>query len=218
MSSPRSRGSHIDYQQSLGTTTSLTPEREAVRILPFIMLLDLSHPHPIADLIATLKVTGKAGGLVSTNQPKAWKNAMKRFQRPASVSLEAFLLPTDDPRVSRARLSKSTEKLTKGGSTRALTPWALCETRHYRQRDEEELGPLRALTRWQDGGGKPFPVEGLWRAWLGCQVERICDLMDINSLRLAKEMVDARESFSHFRWCLASRAGERALIFSRLDT
>lgn len=126
---------------------------------------------------------------------------MERLRRPASVSLEAFLLPSDDPRVARARLSKSTGKLTKGGDKRAPPPWALCETRHHRSRDEEDLGPQRVLTRWKDGGGAPDPIEGLWKTWLGVQVERVCDSLDINSLRLAKEMVDARELI------LGARAG-----------
>ncbi|KAL8287458.1 hypothetical protein RQP46_003316 [Phenoliferia psychrophenolica] len=151
----------------------------------------IPHTRTRGYLIATLKVKGSKG-LKSTNHAREWKNTMKYLERPASVSLEAFLLPTDDPRVSRARLSKSTVKLTKGGSKRAPPPWALCETRHARSRKEEELGQQRVLTKWVDGGGQPNPVEGLWRSWLGVQVERICDLMDINSLRLAMEMVDAQ--------------------------
>lgn len=123
-----------------------------------------------------------------------WKSEMERLRRPASVSLEAFLLPSDDPRVARARAALSTAKLTNDGVKRAPTDWAKCESRHHRAREEELLGQKRYLTGWQDAGGPPQPMEGIWAAWLAVQTERVTDLIDISCLRQAVKMVDVRAS------------------------
>ncbi|KAK4703476.1 hypothetical protein P7C70_g2742, partial [Phenoliferia sp. Uapishka_3] len=149
--------------------------------------LPLSSPPDCAtnslDLIATPKSSGP--GL-----DQKWKNKMTALRRPASVSLEAFLLPSDDPRITRARAALSTAKLSIDGQKRAPTDWAKCESRHHRSRDEEQLGTKRYLTGWQDGGGPPDPVEGIWPAWTAVQTERVTDLIDISGLRQAQKNVD----------------------------
>jgi len=61
--------------------------------------------------------------------PDMWRDRVKSLQRPSSSTLEAFLLPTDDPRVHRARedLAASTRE------NRKVTDWGRCESRHQVQ-------------------------------------------------------------------------------------
>ena len=42
-------------------------------------------------------------GAQNVEAPEDWRDGVKALQRPSSSTLEAFLLPTDDPRVHRAR-------------------------------------------------------------------------------------------------------------------
>lgn len=119
-----------------------------------------------------------------------WQDVVKSLQRPASVPLEAFLLPTDDPRIQRAREDLAVEQQTKDGIRRAPTDWIKCESRHHRAREEEMLGNKRPLTAWQDGGGPPTLPDGSWNDWAVAQTERVLDLMDISVLRLAKKGTD----------------------------
>jgi hypothetical protein len=91
-----------------------------------------------------------------SDMPEHWKDMIKQLYRPASSTLDAFLLPTDDPRIHQAR-----EKLVKesfGGLDRRTgrTDWGRCESRHQRARLEEELGGKRPLTGW-DEGNQAFP-------------------------------------------------------------
>lgn len=121
-----------------------------------------------------------------------WVPLLKSFERRASKSLEAFLLPTDDPRIHRAREELGRIPLGKDGSRRAPTDWNRCESRHHRAREEEFLGQQRPLTDWQDAGRDPVLPEGGWSDWCAAQTERVWDLMDITTLRKATENVDIR--------------------------
>jgi hypothetical protein len=56
-------------------------------------------------------------------------------------------------------------------------------------RSDEELGDKRPLTGWSDSGSTTMPGFA-WNEWTNQQVHRIHDLMDINTLRLAKEGID----------------------------
>lgn len=121
----------------------------------------------------------------SSSIPPQWVDLMSTLKRSASTTLEAFLLPSDDPKTHQARklLAKArSQKIIK----RAPTPWAKCESRHYRARHEEELGPLRPYTFWPDGGGDPKFPDGSWKDWGPSQTERVWDLTDISYLRMAK--------------------------------
>ncbi|KAL4062601.1 hypothetical protein J3A83DRAFT_4381778 [Scleroderma citrinum] len=133
--------------------------------------------------------------------PGEWKNwVTTKLKRPASSTLDAFLLPSDDPRIHQAR-----QKLVQdsGGVSESRTgriDWTRCESRHARARLEEALGPKRPLTNWEEGGGCRMP-DFAWQDWGIRQVERVWDLMDINLLRSAKIGVDP--SFKTLVWNLS---------------
>ncbi|KAF8448928.1 hypothetical protein L210DRAFT_846955 [Boletus edulis BED1] len=121
--------------------------------------------------------------------PGEWKNlVMNKLKRPASSTLDAFLLPSDDLRIHQAR-----EMLVRAGgvsdSRSGRTDWTRCESRHARARLEEFLGPKRPLTNWEEGGACRLP-DFAWQDWGVRQVERVWDLMDISLLRSAKINVD----------------------------
>lgn len=81
-------------------------------------------------------------------------------------------------------------RLYRDGTQRKPTDWGRCESRHARARQEEELGNLRPLTAWQEAG----VCKGLdwtWNDWLLGQTERVLDLLEISTLRMAKDGVDA---------------------------
>ena len=112
------------------------------------------------------------------------------MKRPWSSPFEALMLSHDDPNIHRARLDLASAKDLKDGPSRKPTDWNRCESRHQRARQEEQLGLLRPLTAWQEAG----VCKGLdwtWNDWLQAQTERVVDLLDISTLRMAKEGIDA---------------------------
>ena len=90
-----------------------------------------------------------------------WEAAISELSCPASSSLEAFLLPTDDPRVHTAREDLSHIDPTK---QRGVVDWGRCETRHQRARTDEELGAKRPLTQWVSQGHCAGP-DFAWHDW-----------------------------------------------------
>ncbi|MBW0476709.1 hypothetical protein O181_016424 [Austropuccinia psidii MF-1] len=123
--------------------------------------------------------------------PFAWLNLVSHMARPASAPLEAFMFHQDDPFVHRARQELAFLKATKDGQGRQATDWTRCESRHARQRAEEQLGDKRPLTAWQDGPVCKV-IDGGWNDWANAQTERVVDLMDINTLRQVKDGVDVQ--------------------------
>ncbi|KAI0773312.1 hypothetical protein BD413DRAFT_541087 [Trametes elegans] len=134
-----------------------------------------------------------------SSMPDAWKNMIQKLRRPASSTLDAFLLPTDDPRIHQARQKLASEAHT-AGTGRGRTDWGRCESRHQRARLEEQLGTKRPLTSWEEGGFCKLP-DFAWNDWGIGQVERVWDLMDISLLRSAKKGVDP--SFKTQVWNLS---------------
>jgi hypothetical protein len=128
----------------------------------------------------------------------AWISRVEAAARSASAPTEAFLLETDDPRVWRSRQELAHVKFNNDGSKRAATSWARCADRHASARSGEKLGQRRALTDWQDNGGKPTLPDGAWQDWAEAQTERVLDLMDISFLREAKKGVDICSFFCLF--------------------
>ncbi|KAI6096979.1 hypothetical protein EDD16DRAFT_1670323 [Pisolithus croceorrhizus] len=132
-----------------------------------------------------------------SNIPMEWKNWIStKLKRPASSTLDAFLLPSDDPRIHQAR-----QKLVQdsGGVSESRTgriDWTRCESRHARARLEEALGPKRPLTNWEEGGGCRMP-DFAWQDWGIRQVEAL--------LRSAKIGVDP--SYKTLVWNLSQNAG-----------
>ncbi|KAI9342379.1 helicase-like transcription factor HLTF/DNA helicase RAD5, DEAD-box superfamily [Obelidium mucronatum] len=116
-----------------------------------------------------------------------WKEVFKGISRNASTPLEDYLLPTDDPRIHRARqdLAKTKDNV----ATNRRTEWSRCESRHAFARINEELGNKRPLTAWSEGGMSNFP-DFAWNDWGRTQTDRVLDLSDINYLRSAKTGVD----------------------------
>lgn len=119
--------------------------------------------------------------------PAKWMQLTKALARPASSTLDAFLLPSDDPRIHKGRLALL--KLDYGNGPRQAVDWTRCESRHLKARVEEHLGNRRVLTAWQQQGACTMP-DFAWSDWANKQVERVLDLMDISTLRAAKKGVD----------------------------
>jgi site-specific DNA-cytosine methylase len=94
--------------------------------------------------------------LLAVNQedsriPDDWAELVKNLKRPATSTLDEFLLPSDDSRIHHFR-----EKLVQEGSSTldrrtGRTDWGRCESRHQRARLEEGLGSKRPLTNWEEG-------------------------------------------------------------------
>ncbi|PCH36338.1 hypothetical protein WOLCODRAFT_166855 [Wolfiporia cocos MD-104 SS10] len=132
--------------------------------------------------------------LLAVNQkrsdiPDKWLNWINKLKRPASSTLDAFLLPSDDPRIHQAREKLVSESYNAVVRRTGRTDWGRCESRHQRARLEEELGLKRPLTSWDEGGFCKMP-DFAWNDWGVGQVERVWDLMDISLLRSAKKGVD----------------------------
>ncbi|KAH7890853.1 hypothetical protein F5I97DRAFT_1923345 [Phlebopus sp. FC_14] len=137
----------------------------------------------------------------SSNIPAEWKDwVTNKLKRPASSTLDAFLLSSDDTRIHQAR-----EKLVQdsGGVSESRSgriDWTRCESRHARARLDEALGPKRPLTNWEEGGACRM-LDFAWQDWGVRQVERVWDLMDISLLRSARIGVDP--SYKTLVWNLS---------------
>lgn len=128
----------------------------------------------------------KKGDRIGRPLLRKWKELLKILERNASGALDDFMLPNDDPRVLRGRAS-----LVAGGNSGKSnkTEWTKCEGRHLLARSAEDLGDKRPLTGWSDSNPTSMPGWA-WNDWAEAMVHRIHDLLDINTLRLAKQDVD----------------------------
>ena len=113
----------------------------------------IPHTRTRVYLFATL---AKGKGVTSK-----WLAMVKSLERPSSSVLEAFLLPSDDPRVHNARRALAAPAAERG---RTRTDWSRCESRHQRARLEENLGQKRPLTGWEEGGRCSLP-DYAWKDW-----------------------------------------------------
>ncbi|KAJ2934887.1 hypothetical protein H1R20_g2299, partial [Candolleomyces eurysporus] len=122
--------------------------------------------------------------------PDKWKDfVLSTLKRPASSTLDAFLLPSDDPRIHVARQKLVQESYGAPDKRTGRIDWGRCESRHQRARLEEMLGTKRPLTNWDEGGSCKLP-DFAWTDWGVAQVERVWDLMDISLLRASIKGVD----------------------------
>mmetsp|Transcript_13824 Transcript_13824/g.25733 ORF Transcript_13824/g.25733 Transcript_13824/m.25733 type:complete len:2142 (+) Transcript_13824:104-6529(+) len=140
----------------------------------------IPHTRQRGYLVAVLASDANAEDVVDN-----WVVAVQSLRRESSASLEAFMLPDDDPRVQALRAETSCHDEDKS-STRE---WVRCEAKHRQARSEEGLGVKRPLTHWQDGGGCKLP-DYAWNDWGRRQVERLLDVAEIQFLRAAKEGED----------------------------
>jgi site-specific DNA-cytosine methylase len=89
--------------------------------------------------------------------PDKWKEfVLSTLKRPASSTLDAFLLPSDDPRIHVARQKLVQESYGAPDKKTGRIDWGRCESRHQRARLEEMLGTKRPLTNWDEGTGQNF--------------------------------------------------------------
>ena len=100
--------------------------------------------------------TRTRGYLLAVNQkgsdaPDEWARMINNLRRPASSTLDAFLLPTDDPRIHQAREKLAQSSFNAADRRTGRTDWGRCESRHQRARLEEGLGAKRPLTSWDEG-------------------------------------------------------------------
>ena len=118
-----------------------------------------------------------------------WVEKMVAFRRPATSSVEAFLLPDDDSRVQRARqdlaMASATDK--KAGKT---SGWAVCQGRYQEYRSKHDLGVDRPLLQWLEGGSCN-PPDYWWPEFVRNQVDRVLDTLEIGYLRNAAKGYDS---------------------------
>ncbi|KAH0366937.1 hypothetical protein KCU65_g4926, partial [Aureobasidium melanogenum] len=111
---------------------------------------------------------------------------MADFRRPVSSPFSSFILPNDDPLVTRASQLMARQSLL-DASLREVD-WAKCEIRHINYRREKVLGIGRPLTNWQESGTLVLP-EYCNRLWYMKQVERVWDFVDMSQLRKANSVL-----------------------------
>ncbi len=113
----------------------------------------------------------------SSSIPSKWLDRMASMKRDASCTLDAFLLPSDDPRIHQAREKLVRENYNAQDRKTGRTDWGRCESRHQ-------------LTAYLFQGGSVRMLDYGWADWVDGQVERVWDLMDISLLRSAVNGVD----------------------------
>ncbi|KAF2759990.1 hypothetical protein EJ05DRAFT_475012 [Pseudovirgaria hyperparasitica] len=118
----------------------------------------------------------KKASKVDTKEPlHKWEDLMLQFRRPASSSMEAFMLPDDDPRARHVQ---------KGDPSRE-TDWTRCRERHLNMRARYRLGERRPFTEGYQLQ-KPRVPDFSNHAWHTRQAKRVLDLLDISHLRNAR--------------------------------
>jgi len=114
----------------------------------------------------------KNGRIKLDTRTKQWQTLVEQMKRKASATLDAFVLPDDDPRVLRGRARLTAESCCSAdnnNSTRAgRTDWTKCETRHLAARSIEELGDQRPFTGWSDSGNTTLPGQCWYVRALTC--------------------------------------------------
>ena len=137
----------------------------------------------------------KGKGKSVADLPAQWKAAVTSLGRACSVPVAAMLLPVDHPHIMRVRRELAQKGLSTGAGGKDAVDWGRCADRHVRARHEERLGTLRPYTDWEEGGGGPPMFDGAWPDFAAHgqgMTERVYDLLDVNTLRLAKLGVDVR--------------------------
>ncbi|KAI9820425.1 MAG: hypothetical protein M1832_003758 [Thelocarpon impressellum] len=128
-----------------------------------------------------LKASGKAA--------ERWTELVQSLKRPASSSIEAFLLHEDDPRVHRGRAEMSRRDHGEDKGPREVD-WTKCQGRHQDYRADLFLGSKRPMTGWEDNGSARMP-DYAWGDWGAQQVERIWDTFEISFLRNVRRGFDS---------------------------
>ena len=121
---------------------------------------------------------------------KIWKSTMSKLKRRASSPYSDFLYKSDDPQYQL--LMNDFDRSIK--PTKRKTAWLKSRKRHITVKAEFQLGHLRKVTHWRDNGSCQ-PLEYDRRFWLGNQVERIWDTIEINHLR----SIISHELDTHFK-------------------
>ncbi len=114
-----------------------------------------------------------------------WAKYLKALERPASVSVEAFLLSEDDPRLQSAK-----DLLAKTVKPKQERDWAVCNGRYEAYRTNQQLGISRPILDWTNDGTIKANSH-LWTDWTSSQVERIHDTIEVSYLRNAAQKFDA---------------------------
>lgn len=114
-----------------------------------------------------------------------WQTYMMELERNASVNVEAFLLPDDDPRLQRAK-----DEMSKIPKARYERNWEVCNGRHEAYRSKNKLGTGRPVLHWtNDGAAKTSTY--IWPEWTLSQVERVWDSIEVSYLRNAAKGFDS---------------------------
>lgn len=91
----------------------------------------IPHTRQRGYLFAIQKTTKKNA---LDKRPQQWKDLVTKLKRPASATLDEFMLPNDDPRVLRGRARLTSESYGAGGARAGRVDWAKCEARHVAAR------------------------------------------------------------------------------------
>ena len=117
-----------------------------------------------------------------------WVKLVRKFQRPASSSVDAFLLKSTDPRLERAVASLSQRGVVQKQLSKEVS-WAKCQMRHIQYREAEKLGNQRPCTKWVQNGPSKMLDYG-YHDWTRNQVDRVKDTIDITWLLAARNRYD----------------------------
>ena len=111
-----------------------------------------------------------------------WGNVMKKLRRPASSSVEAFLLQHDDPRLAYALAEAAKIHAKFDARLESQGPreynWTACRERYRKYREDRALGTQRPYTEWIKNGSSRMPDHANLE-WGRRQVDRVKDTLDI---------------------------------------
>ena len=127
---------------------------------------------------------GKTGADYMVEQ---WGFSMGALQRPASSSVEEFMLPESSPIVQTALKEFELSDAT-GEPIKRETDWSVCQGRHSRYRAEKNVGEETPYTKWSHGKSSMPSYASI--PWGKLQPNRVKDTLDILKLTNAAQGVD----------------------------
>ncbi|KAH9223760.1 hypothetical protein DL95DRAFT_352610 [Leptodontidium sp. 2 PMI_412] len=143
----------------------------------------LPHTRQRGYMVCILRAAFKTGAVELANRAETFPDLVNTLKRPASVPMEAMMLPFDSPLLEVTARED-------GSNKRAVMPWEKCKLGHQEYVLSHNLGTHHPITLWDANGFKVLP--DYFKPTAGF-TDRVLDSIDISHLRnIVLKMIDDR--------------------------
>ncbi|KAG4436407.1 hypothetical protein IFR05_008100 [Cadophora sp. M221] len=162
----------------------------------------LPHTRQRGYMVCILRAAFNGSPAKLAKAAEGFLNLVNELKRPASVPMEAMMLPFDSPLLEVTARDD-------GGNKRAVMPWEKCKLGHQDYVLKHNLGTSHPITLWDANGFKVLP--DYFKPTAGF-TDRVLDSIDISHLRnIILKLIDDRRflelSQNVYRFEDANRTG-----------